>query len=188
MKKKKIPKRKLGNVNIFMNQVMKTNILADKPLRSYVPYSEIERNFSKGNYFSAIMGLSCTLESNLRQLALKKSVLLKREPRGLVWEKEEFDRIPLGILINWMAGEKIRPLQMILIEYSDYPEKFETPLIDKEERDILIKLKDIRNDIAHCYYLTYDRNLRVELIEEMIEKVRPIHHKIIEEIIRLKNN
>jgi len=185
MKKDRTPKRKLGNVNIFMNRVMKTNILADNPLRSYTPYLEVEKNFSKGNYFSAIMGLSCTIESIIHELAVKKSVLFKRKPRCIVWEKEEFDRIPLSILIGWLAGKKIRPPRGNLLKHSDYPEGFEVLLITEEEKKILLKLKDIRNDIAHCHYLTYDCNLRKELIEEMIEKIRSIHNKIIDEIIIL---
>lgn len=171
-----------NDYNLFMNFLMKTKIMIDRPINSYTPFLEIRKAFNFGNYFQAVMLLSCTVESTLNHIVLLKVI---KTNKLIVWERANLQRFSLQTLINWVSGMEIKKQHHLKLDYSKYPQKLIPPLITLEEKDVLLLLKDIRNDIAHCSYLTYDKNLRKELIEEMINKVEPICNKFFDELTNL---
>jgi hypothetical protein len=168
--------------NLFMNTLMKTKIMVDIPINSYAHVPEIRQAFNAGSYFRAIMLLSCTVESTLNNLVLLEVI---QTNKLLAWERADLQRFSLQTLIDWVSGIKIKRKRWLKLDYGKYPPIITTPLISPEEKVVLEKLKDIRNDIAHCSYLTYDKNLRKELIEEIINQTEPIYNKLVEELIRL---
>ena len=162
----------------FMNVLMESDIIADKPRISYVHMNEIEINFQSGQYFKAVMHLACLIQSNLYQLLLKK---LPRPPQNFKAEQiKKMQELPFGILINWVAGEPISKKFSLVC----YPNDWETPLITEDEKRILHSLREIRNDMAHVPYLTYDGNIKREVVRKIINDVEPIHNKLVEEIIK----
>lgn len=163
----------------FMNVLMKSDIIVDNPRKSYVHMLDIERNFQSGKYFKSIMHLSCLIESNIYQLFLKK---LPKPPQNFkAIEVKKMQNLSFGLLINWIAGSPFPKKRISLV---CYPADWNTPLINKSEKLILHDLRERRNDIAHVPYLTYNENLKKEVIRKIINNVRPIHHKLVEEIIK----
>jgi hypothetical protein len=162
----------------FMNVLMETDILVDKPRSSYVHGIDIEKSFEQGQYFKAIMHLSCLIESNLYQLFLKK---LPIPPTSLkAFQVKKMQELPFKVLINWGSGEPISKRFKLEV----YPEVLKEPLLDKFEKSVLNELRKIRNEIAHIPYLNYDQNINKGLVREMITKVSPIHGKLVEELIK----
>jgi hypothetical protein len=168
--------------NLFMNTLMKTNILVDNPIGSYAHFPEIRLAFNLKSYFRAIMLLSCTIESTLNHLILSKVFSTNKL---LVEERADLQRFSLQNLIEWVSGIEIKKKSWLKLDYSKYPPKLDPPLITTKEKETLLLLKDIRNDISHCSFLTYDKNLRKELVEEMINQTEPIYNKLVEELIKL---
>ena len=166
--------------NFFMNTLMKSDIIVDKPLKTYTTLLRLQQDFQEGRYFQTMMRLSCLIESILYELLLLK---LPTPPHKLlVKEVRKMQEISLGILIDWASGGSI-PRERIKIIC--YPTNLNPPIINEKEKEILHNLREIRNDIAHTSFLTYDENLKKEVIKKIIDDVEPIHHKIIEEIIKI---
>ncbi|MBI5803680.1 hypothetical protein HY450_00385 [Candidatus Pacearchaeota archaeon] len=94
---------------------------------------------------------------------------------------KKMQNLPLGLLIDWIAGQPIPKKQISLV---CYPDDWNTPLINENERLVLHNLKEMRNDIAHIPYLTYDANLKKEVVRKIIDDVEPIYNKLVEEIIK----
>ncbi len=162
-----------------MNVLMESDIITDKPRTSYVHINEIERNFQSGQYFKAVMHLTCLIQSNIYQLLFKK---LPKPPQSFkAIEVKKMQNLSLRLLINWVAGKPISKKQISLV---CYPDDWNTPLINENEGLILHNLREIRNDLAHVPYLTYDVNLKKEVVRKIIDDVEPIHNKLVEEIIK----
>jgi len=163
----------------FMNVLMESDIIADTPHISYVHMDEIELNFQSRQYFKAVMHLACLIQSNIYQLLLKK---LPQPPQNFkAVEVKKIQNLPFGLLIDWVGGKPISKKQVSLV---CYPTNWKVPLLTEDEKLILHNLKEIRNDMAHIPYLTYDTNLRKEVVRKIIDEVCPIHHKLVEEIIK----
>lgn len=163
----------------FMNVLMESDIIVDNPKRSYVHMLDIERNFQSGECFKSLMHLSCLIESNIYQLLLKK---LPKPPQSFkAIEVKKMQNLSLGLLIDWIAGKPFPKKQITLV---CYPVDWNTPLISKSERLILHNLREMRNDIAHVPYLTYNSNIKKDVVRKIIDDVQPIHHKLVKEIIK----
>jgi len=163
----------------FMNYLMKSNIIVDKPLSTYAYMIHIENDFHAGKYFQAMMRLSCLIESTLYELLLLR---LPIPPQKFSSKKiRKMQELPMRILIDWAYGKPIPKNKKIVC----CPRDWDIPIITKNEKDILHNLRETRNDIAHNPVLTYDENLKREVIEKIIEDVTPISHKLIEKIIEI---
>lgn len=163
----------------FMNVLMESDIIVDNPKRDYIHMLDIEKDFQSGEYFKTIMHLSCLIESNIYQLLLKK---LPSPPQSFkAREVKKMQELPLGLLINWIAGEPFPKKRFPLV---CYPDDWQTPLINENEKLVLQNLREIRNDMAHIPYLTYNVNLKKEVVRKVIDEVMPIHNKLVEEIIK----
>ena len=168
----------MNDYRFFMNVLMESDIIADNPKNSYVHTLDIEKDFQSGEYFKATMHLSCLIQSNLYQLLLKK---LPKSPQSFIAKDiKKIQNLPLGLLIDWVAGQPIPKNKKLVC----YPNDWNIPLINKNERLVLHNLREMRNDIAHVPYLTYDTNLKKEVVRKIIDDVLPIHNKIIKEIIK----
>ena len=166
----------------FMGVLMESDVMVDKPIRGYTHMIDIERNFQSGEYFKAMMHLSCLIESNLYRLLLLK---LQVPPnKFLSKEVKKMQEVPLKTLIDWVTGKSISKKRYHLVCSLN---NWETPLINEEEKSILYRLKNMRNEIAHIPHLTYDRNLKKEVIKKLIDDTHPIHNKLVEEIIKITN-
>lgn len=169
----------MKDYSFFMNVLMESDIITNKPRTSYVHMDEIEKNFQSKQYFKTIMHLACLIQSNLYQLLLKR---LPKSPQSFkAVEVKKIQEISLGLLINWVAGEPISKRLSLVC----YPDDWKTPLINENEKLILHNLRKMRNDIAHVPHLTYDANLRKEVVRKIIDDVEPIHYKLVEEIIKI---
>lgn len=129
-----------------------------------------------------MMHLSCLIESNLTTLSVLK---LPIPPQNFNAEEvKKIQNLPLKLLIDLVAGKPIPKNKQLVC----YPKNWDVPLINEKEKLILENLREIRNDIAHISYLTYDRNLKKEVVKKAIEEVNPIHEKLTKEIIKITNN
>jgi len=93
--------------------------------------------------------------------------------------------LPLGILIDWISGKPIPKKKTSLV---CYPNDWKIPLINESEKLILHELRGIRNDMSHRPYLTYDSNIKKEVVRSIINNVRQIHNKLVEEIMKISKN
>jgi hypothetical protein len=177
---KEINGRNMKDYKFFMNYLMKSDIIVERPLLTYAYMIHIENDFHAGKHFQAMMRLSCLIESILYELLLLKLPIPPQ--KFLAEEIRKMQEIPFGILIDWASGKPISKRQIKIV---CYPNNWDTPMINKEETKILHNLREIRNDIAHNPVLTYDENLKKEVIEKIIKDVTPIQHKIIEKIIKI---
>ena len=171
----------MKDYKFFMNFLMESEIIVDKPKIEYIHMLDIEKDFQSGKYFKALMHLSCLIESNLYQLLLKK---LPESPKNFKANQiKRMQNLSLKLLIDWASGEPIPKNKNLVC----YPCKWDVPPINDEEKLILNNLKEIRNDIAHVSFLTYDENLRKEIVKKIIDDVAPVHNKLIKEIIKITN-
>lgn len=162
-----------------MGVLMELDIIVDKPKVDYIHIIDIERNFQSGEYFKAVMHLSCLIESNLSWLSILK---LPIPPQNFeAREVKKIQNLQLKLLIDWAAGKPIPKNKNLIC----YPDDWKIPLFNEKEKLILENLREIRNDIAHVPFLTYDKNLRKEVVRRMIDDIGPIHGKLVEEIIKL---
>lgn len=168
----------MKDYKFFMNVLMESEIMVERPLRSYVHIFEIEKDFELGQYFKAVMHLTCLIQSNLYELLLKK---LPSPPQSFkAFEVKKMQELPLKSLIDWVIGKPISRRNNLAC----YPNNWKIPIINEDERLILYNLREIRNDLAHVPYLCYNSNIRKEIVEKIIKDVTPIHHKLVEEIMR----
>lgn len=173
----------MNDYKYFMNTLMESEIIVDKPRTIYVHIDEIERNFQSGQYFKAVMHLACLIQSNIYELLLRKLPIF---PQNFNAEDvKKMQELSLGLLINWIAGE---PISKKITSLVCYPNNWNVPLINKDEKVILHNLREIRNDMAHLPYLTYDANLKKEGVRKIIDDTYPIHNKLVEEIIKNQKN
>ncbi len=125
----------------FMNNLMKSNIIVDKPLKTYTLLLRLQQDFQEGRYFQTMMRLSCLIESILYELLLLK---LPTPPQKLLAKDvRKMQEIPLGILIDWAYGE---PIPQKRVKIVCYPINWDTPIINEKEKSILHNLREIRND------------------------------------------
>lgn len=170
----------MKDYKFFMNYLMKSNIIVDRPLRTYAYMIHIENDFHAGKNFQTIMRLSCLMESILYELLLLKLPIPPQKfPAKKIMKMQE---ISFGILIDWAFG---KPIPKNKVKIVCYPNSWDTPIINEEEMKILHNLREIRNDMAHNPVLTYDENLKKEIIKKIINDVTPIEHKLINKIIEI---
>jgi len=170
----------MKDYKFFMSHLMKSDIIVDKPRSTYAYMIHIENDFHAGKHFQTMMRLSCLIESILYELLLLKLPIPPQ--KFLAVEIRRMQEIPLRILIDWASGKPITKKQVKIV---CYPNNWDAPIINEEEGGILHNLREMRNDIAHNPVLTYDENLKKEVIGKMINDVAPIHHKLVEEIIKI---
>ncbi len=163
----------------FMNYLMKSDIIVDRPLPTYAYIIHIENDFHKGKYFQAMMRLSCLIESIIYELLLLRLPIPPQKFSAK--EIRKMQELPMSILIDWASGKSIPKNKKIVC----YPNDWDIPIINEEEKEILHNLRETRNDIAHNPVLTYDANLKKEVIEKIIKDVTPISHKFFEKIIEI---
>src|SRR3989344_2202806 len=138
----------MKDYKFFMNFLMESEIIVDKPKIEYIHMLDIEKDFESGEYFKAIMHLSCLIESNLYQLLLKK---LPKPPHNFIAKDvKKIQELSLKTLIDWASGKPIPKNKKLVC----YPDNWETPLLNENEKLILNDLREMRNDIAHVPYLT----------------------------------
>jgi len=169
----------MGDYKFFMNVLMESDIISDRPITSYVHMFEIEKDFKAGQYFKTIMHLACLIESNIYQLLLKKLPQPPKNYRAI--EIKSIQNLPLGLVIEWIAG---KPFPKKRISLVCYPSDWKSSLITEDERLTLHNLKKMRNDIAHVPYLTYDTNLKKDLVKNIIDELNPIHDQLVKAIIK----
>ncbi len=170
----------MKDYKFFMGVLMESDIIIDKPKTDYIHMMDIEKDFQLGEYFKVVMHLSCLIESNLTTLSILKLPIPPQNFKAK--EVKKIQNLPLRLLIDWVAGKPITKNKKLVC----YPDNWDTPLINEKEKLILENLREIRNDIAHISYLTYDRNLKKEIVKKVIEDVNPIHEKLVEKIINLR--
>lgn len=148
-------------------------IMVMNPKQIYDMESEIEKVFKMREYFRALMMTSNMIEAFLRRFYHYHSTIEKGSSL-LVEEAHKNDKIPLSYIMCWANGKEIK----MKIKYKPSPPK--DKIITDEEFKMLIHLKNIRNDIAHVYYLNFDENINPEYAKKIIDSTLPILSKLIE--------
>ena len=122
---------------------------------------------------------------------IKDSFVTQEKLAAVVKEQKELKENPLvraGFFlqkharVGWTTIAAF--LAILIIPHALQIANWIKPLINEDERLILNSLREIRNDLAHVPYLTYDINLKKEVVRKMIDNVEPIHNKLVEEIIK----
>jgi len=144
--------------------IVKSKIAKSKGLlKSYFPGQDVRIETQKKDYVKALLLASNIIESQLRFFYNKDY----EDKKGNITAKavDKNNKIHLSKIINWAKDKKI---------------------ISTTERKELHKIREIRNDISHTYWLNFNQNLNFTECKTRISKILPIinslHNRIIENI------
>jgi dihydroxyacetone kinase-like predicted kinase len=139
---------------------------------------DVELTFKKKEYFKSLMMASSMIESFLRRFYVY-SFRIKNNGKLLTNHVDEINRISLYSIMKWANSQKIN----IKKEYSlPIPKK---KILNNKQYGSLEKLKDIRNDIAHTYYLSYDENINYIYAEKILRSSVSILNDLIKKYNKL---
>jgi len=173
--------KRIKKYRIYADCLMKTKIMIDKPKPHYNMGLDIELTFKKKEYFKSLMMTSSMIESFLRRFYVL-SFRIKKEGKLLTNDVDAINRIPLSSIINWANRKRIRRKGKYTLSI---PEK---KILNNKQYDILNKLKDVRNDIAHTYYLSYDENINPIYAEKIIKSSISILNSLIKKYTKFRDN
>ena len=139
---------------------MKTRIMNKEPKKEYDMELEVLRLTQRKEYFKALMMISNMIEGFLRRFYNEKDRIKK--DKLLVNDVIKNNKKPLSQIANWANKEKI---------------------IENEDLIKIFDLIDVRNDIAHNYYLNFDENINKEYADIVINSNLPILSKLIKSYI-----
>jgi len=173
--------KRINKYRIYNDCLMKTKIMIDKPKPHYNMWLDVELSFKKKEYFKSLMMASSMIESFLRRFYVL-SFRIKNNGKLLTNDVDEINRIPLSPIMKWANCQKIK----IKKGYNlPIPKK---KILNNKQYDLFGKLKDIRNDIAHTYYLSYDENINPIYAKKILKSSTPILHSLIEKYAKFQNN
>lgn len=151
---------------------MNTKIMHNNPKKNYNMGLDIEITFKKGEYFKALMMTCNTIESFLRRF-YTSSYRIQNKGKLLTDDVDTINRLSLGLVTDW-ANCKILSKKGAYI--LPPPKK---KILNNKQYKIFSKLRQVRNDIAHTYYLNYDENINPEYAEKVIRNTIPVINGII---------
>ncbi len=157
---------------LYNDCLMKTKIMIKKPKPHYNMGLDIESTFKKKEYFKSLMMASSMIESFLRRFYVL-SFRIKNQGNLLTNDVDEINRIPLSSIMKWANCQETN----IKKKYNlSLPKK---KILNNKQYGALEKLKEVRNDIAHTYYLSYDENINPIYAEKIIKSSIPIVNSLI---------
>jgi len=171
--------KRIKKYMVYNDCLMKTKIMINKPKPHYNMGLDIELVFKKKEYFKSLMMTSSMIESFLRRFYVL-SFRIKNEGRLLTDDVDEINRISLSSIMKWTNCQKIK----VKKEYTlPIPKK---KILNNKQYDLLDRLKEVRNDIAHTYYLSYDENINPAYAEKIIKPSISILNSLIKNILNLE--
>ena len=156
-------------------------IVADCTKQIYNMELDIDKAFAEKDYFKALMMASNMIEAFLRRFYHYYSTLEKGSAL-LMEEVDKNNKIPLSYIMDWANGKEVG----WKVKFKPFPPK--EKIITDKEFELLKHLKNIRNDIAHVYYLNFNENINSEYAKEVIDFVRPTLSKLIGKFVALRKN
>ena len=166
---------------IYSDCLMKTKIMIDKPKAHYNMGLDIELVFKKKEYFQSLMMASSMIESFLRRFYVL-SFRIKNNGKLLTNDVDEINRIPLSSIMKWANCQKINVKKKYLLSI---PKK---KILNNKQYYLFDRLKDVRNDIAHTYYLSYNENINPIYAEKIIKPSISILNSLIKKYNAFKIN
>ncbi len=166
---------------IYNDCLMKTKIMVKKPKPHYDMGLDIELVLRKKEYFKSLMMTSSMIESFLRRFYVL-SFRIKNEGRLLTDDVDEINKISLSLIMKWANCQKIEIKKKYVLPI---PKK---KILNNKQYGIFDKLKEVRNDIAHTYYLNYDENINPIYAEKIIKSSIPILNSLIKKYTKFRDN
>ena len=166
---------------IYSDCLMKTKIMVKTPKPHYNMGLDIELVFKKKEYFKSLMMASSMIESFLRRFYVL-SFRIKNNGKLLTNDVDEINRISLSSIMKWANCQKIKVKKRYALPS---PKK---RILNNNQYDLLSRLKDVRNDIAHTYYLSYDENINPVYAEKIIKSSIPIVNSLIKKYKSFQKN
>ncbi|MDD5178225.1 MAG: hypothetical protein PHT54_03010 [Candidatus Nanoarchaeia archaeon] len=134
----------------------KSGILDPKHLKSYTPTVDIINAVDKKDWFRALWYSFAQLEFYLRRHVLWYVTNYSKAP-----EAEIFDEI-MNKTEFWKIIEKAEKIK----------------LITKDEQKEIDYVRNVRNDMAHSFYLVYNQNINEREARVVIEFVLKVINKL----------
>ena len=160
---------------------MKTKIMIDKPKAHYNMELDIQTMFYRKEYFKSIMITTNMIEAFLRRF-YRLYFRMKNNRKMLTNDVDSMNAIPLSSIINWANCIKMKRKGKYFLQI---PKK---KILNNKQYIIVNRLKDVRNDIAHNYYLNYDENINVGYAEKIVRSATPILSSLIKKYIIFEKN
>lgn len=165
---------------IYADCLMNTKIMVHKPKPHYNMELDIENAFHKKEYFKSLMMCSNMVEAFLRRYYVL-SFRVKNGGKLLTDDVDAINRIPLSHIIDWSNCKKIKIKGKYVLPF---PKR---KIVNDKQYKKLIVLKEVRNDIAHSYYLNYDENINHLYAEKIIKSILPILSSLIKKYVSFRD-
>ena len=172
---------RIKKYRIYADCLMKTKIMVDKPKPYYNMGLDIELIFKKKEYFKSLMMASNMIESFLRRFYVL-SFRIKNKGKILAKDVDEINRISLSSIMKWANCQKIKWKKKYTLSI---PKK---KILNNKQYNILNRLREVRNDMAHNYYLNYDKNINPIYAEKIIKSSIPILNSLIKKYKSFQKN
>lgn len=173
--------KRIKKYRIYNDCLMKTKIMINKPKRHYNMGLDIELVFKKKEYFKSLMMASGMIESFLRRFYVL-SFRIKNNGKLLTYEVDEINRIPLSSIMKWANCQKTRIKKRYILPI---PKK---KILNNKQYEALDKLREVRNDMAHTYYLSYDDNINPIYAEKIIRPSISILNSLIKKYTKFRKD
>lgn len=172
---------RLKKYQIYRDCLMKTKIMISKPKPHYNMELDIENTFHKKEYLKSLMMSSNMIEAFLRRFYVL-SFRIKNGGKLLTDDVDAINRIPLSSIVEWANCSKMKIKGKYVLQF---PKR---KIINNKQYSKLIKLKEVRNDIAHNYYLNYDENINPVYAETLIKSILPVLSSLIKKYMVFRKN
>ncbi len=172
---------RLKKYRVYADCLMKTKIMINSPKPHYNMELDIESAFHRKEYFKSLMMASNMIESFLRRFYIL-SFRIKNNGKLLTNDVDVINGIPLFSIMKWANCQRIKCKKAYILPV---PKK---KILNNKQYNILIKLKDVRNDIAHNYYLNYDENINPTYTEKILKPISHVLHSLIKKYVKFRDN
>lgn len=166
---------------IYKDCLMKTKIMVDKPKTHYNMELDIQSSFEKKEYCRSILLATNMIEAFLRRF-YRLHFRIKNNGKMLTQDADNINKISLSSIVDWANCIKIKRKGKYILPV---PKK---KILNNKQYVLVNRLRDIRNDIAHNYYLNYDENINVRYAEKIVRSATPILSSLIKKYMKFRDN
>ena len=172
---------KVKKYRVYADCLMKTKIMRVEPRPHYNMELDILVVLGRREYFKALMMTSNMIESFLRRFYVQ-SFRTKSGGKLLARDVDDINRINLSSIIDWANCKNMKVKEVYALPY---PKK---KIVNNKQYNVLILLRNVRNDIAHNYYLNYDENIEPAYAEKVIHSAIPVLSNLIKKYVSFRNS
>lgn len=149
---------------------IRTKILSKKTMMSYTPTLDVINNQRKKDWFVSLWHSFSYLDYQLRELVL--------------WKITNYSKTANVTIVNRIKNK--RKLWWIIKKAR------ELKIISEIDKKMLTYIKDVRNDMAHSWYLVYNENISEKeanrIIKHSLRIISKLHKKAMRDQKKIGKN